>query len=112
MAGPIVESDVRSAYTEIPRYPAIVRDIALVVDRSVRSLDLERTIKKAGKELLTSVRIFDVYEGEHVEKGKKSLAFSLTYRAADRTLKEEEVNERHTAVLKQLQETNGAVLRS
>ncbi len=112
LAGPIVSADKAPQYTEIPRYPAVTRDIALVVDKPVRSLELERTIKKAGGELLTSVKVFDVYEGEHVEKGKKSLAFSLTYRAPDRTLKEEEVNERHQQVLDSLEKTTGATLRS
>jgi phenylalanyl-tRNA synthetase beta chain len=97
---------------DVPRYPAMVRDIALVVDRGTRSMDLERTIRKAGKELLTSVKLFDVYEGEKIDAAKKSLAFSLTYRAADRTLKEQEVNERHGEILAALEKDNGAVLRS
>lgn len=111
LAGKLLEEAGQTTFTEIPRFPAVTRDIALVVDKNVRSLDLERTIKKAGKELLATVRIFDVYEGKHVEEGKKSLAFSLTYRAPDRTLKEEEVTERHGQVLAALEKDHGAALR-
>jgi phenylalanyl-tRNA synthetase beta chain len=111
LEGPVLEKDATPTYQELPRYPAIMRDIALVVDKSARSLDLERTIKKAGKELLATVKLFDVYEGQHVEQGKKSLAFSLTYRRPDRTLKEEEVTERHTQVLEALKKDHGAALR-
>lgn len=111
LAGPVLEAGI-PRYTDIPRFPAVTRDIALVVDRAVRSQDLERTIRKAGKDLLHSVRVFDLYEGEHVPTGKKSLAYSLTYRAADRTLKEEEVTTRHGEVLAALEKDNGAVLRS
>ncbi len=99
-------------FSELPRFPAVTRDIALVVDRSVRSLDLERTIKKAGRDLLASITLFDVYEGEHVDPGKKSVAYSLVYRAADRTLTEEEVSACHAGVLEALGQENGAVLRS
>jgi phenylalanyl-tRNA synthetase beta chain len=108
----LLDASAVPVYKEIPRYPAMTRDIALVVDKAVRSMDLERTIKKAGQGLLASVRLFDVYEGKHMEEGKKSLAFSLTYRAQDRTLKEDEVTEKHGAVLAALEQQNGAKLRS
>ncbi|MCC6545798.1 phenylalanine--tRNA ligase subunit beta [Candidatus Sumerlaeota bacterium] len=96
---------------DIPRYPAVTRDIALIVDRGARSMDLERTIRKAGKELLAGVKLFDVYEGDKMEAGRKSLAFSLTYRAPDRTLKDQEVIDRHGEVLAALQKENNATLR-
>lgn len=106
-----LQLDDSFAFKEIPRFPPVTRDIALVVDRAARSLDLERTIRKAGKELLSSVRLFDVYEGDKIEPDKKSLAFSLTYRAPDRTLKDQEVNDRHGEVVAALERENGAVLR-
>ncbi|HMZ51999.1 MAG TPA: phenylalanine--tRNA ligase subunit beta, partial [Candidatus Sumerlaeota bacterium] len=96
---------------DVPKYPAVTRDIALIVDRAARSMDLERTIRKAGKELLAGVKLFDVYEGDKVEAGKKSLAFSLTYRAPDRTLKDQEVIDRHGEVVAALKKENDAVLR-
>lgn len=111
LAGPVVDGEDSFTFKPIPRFPAVSRDIALVVGRGVRSLDIERSIKRAGKEMLTNVHLFDVYEGEHIEAGKKSLAYALTYRAADRTLKEEEVNERHQAVLQAVEKDHGATLR-
>ncbi|MFK4997508.1 hypothetical protein ACI2OX_08125 [Bacillus sp. N9] len=66
-------------YTPIPRFPSISRDIALVADKNVTAGSLEKIIKDAGGKLLTEVHMFDLYEGEHMEEGKKSIAFSLTY---------------------------------
>lgn len=97
---------------EVGRFPAMTRDIALVVDRATRALDIERTIRKTGGNLLTTVRLFDVYEGSHVEEGRKSLAWSLTFRAPDRTLKEAEVTELHEKILDRLKSDHGAVLRA
>ncbi|CAN5479559.1 phenylalanine--tRNA ligase subunit beta [soil metagenome] len=112
LSGLILEDAGREKFKDIPRFPAVTRDIALVVDRSARSLDLERTIKKAAKELLSGVRLFDVYDGDKIAAEKKSLAYSLTYRAEDRTLKETEVTEAHQAVLAQLEKEHGATLRT
>ncbi len=78
-------------YKEISKYPAISKDVAFVVDRSITSEMLEKTIKKAGGHLLTSIRLFDLYEGEHIAADKKSLAYSLTFQDMKRTLNEEEV---------------------
>ncbi|BBP91410.1 hypothetical protein BsIDN1_50280 [Bacillus safensis] len=58
-------------YTAIPRFPAVTRDIALVVDQHISSGQLERVIYEAGGQLLTDLSVFDVYEGEHMEEGKK-----------------------------------------
>ncbi|MBI1289918.1 phenylalanine--tRNA ligase subunit beta [bacterium] len=110
--GPILDVAGLPKIGEPPRFPAITRDIALVVDSTVRSLDLERTIRKAAKNLLAGVKLFDVYEGEHVGPGRKSLAYSLVYRAEDRTLKEEEVTAAHGEVLSALEREHKATLRS
>ncbi|GAF13430.1 phenylalanyl-tRNA synthetase beta chain [Bacillus sp. JCM 19045] len=99
-------------YQGVPRYPAIVRDIALVVDHDISVATLEQLIVSTGGELLTAVSLFDVYEGEHMEAGKKSVAFSLTYRHAERTLTDEDVQHAHTKVLVALTEQLNAVLRS
>lgn len=98
-------------YIPIPKYPSISRDIALVVDRKTEAKELENIIFEAGKKLLTSVKVFDVYEGEHVEKGKKSIAFSLTYMDPNRTLTDEEVTAVHEKVLNALKEKANATLR-
>ncbi|WP_353854997.1 phenylalanine--tRNA ligase subunit beta [Bacillus sp. Bos-x628] len=98
-------------YKAIPRFPAVTRDIALVVDQHISSGQLERVIYEAGGSLLTDLSVFDVYEGEHMEEGKKSVAFSLQYLNPDQTLTEEEVTAVHTKVLKALEDTYQAVLR-
>lgn len=98
-------------YTPIPKYPSVTRDIALVADKTVTSGQLEAVIKEAGGALLKEVTVFDVYEGEHMEEGKKSVAFSLQYVNPEQTLTEEEVTKVHENVLKALEETYQAVLR-
>ncbi|MCY9109561.1 phenylalanine--tRNA ligase subunit beta [Bacillus atrophaeus] len=98
-------------YTAIPRYPSVTRDIALVTDTAISSGQLESVIKEAGGKLLKEVSVFDVYEGEHMEKGKKSVAFSLQYLNPEQTLTEEEVTKAHEKVLKALEDTYQAVLR-
>ncbi|MBS4173767.1 phenylalanine--tRNA ligase subunit beta [Bacillus sp. FJAT-49736] len=98
-------------YKAIPRFPAMTRDIALVVDRSVNAGELKEIIKNAGGSLLKNVSIFDLYEGEHMEPGKKSIAFSLTYMDPERTLTDEEVVKAHDKVLAAVKEQAGAELR-
>lgn len=98
-------------YTPVPRFPAISRDIALVVATETSALTLEKVIQRAGGKLLTSVKLFDLYEGDNVEEGKKSLAFSLTYQDPERTLTDEEVVKAHEKVLAALTSEAGALLR-
>ena len=78
-------------FKEASKYPTIAKDVAFVVDKDVISCDIEATIKKAGGRLLQSIEVFDVYEGEHVAEGKKSIAYNLLFMADDRTLTDEEV---------------------
>lgn len=99
-------------YVPIPRYPSIARDIALVVDSNVTARELEQTIIDAGGKLLKDVHVFDIYEGEHMEAGKKSIAFSLIYADPERTLTDEEVVEVHERVLEAVMEKTGAQLRA
>ncbi|WP_026671564.1 phenylalanine--tRNA ligase subunit beta [Alkalihalobacterium bogoriense] len=99
-------------YTTIPRYPSMTRDIALVVDESLEADKVRQVIEKTGTSLLDHVRLFDLYQGEHLEEGKKSLAFSLTYLDPERTLTEEEVTTVHQNVLTALEQELGATLRS
>jgi len=111
-AGPLFNYELPPlVYVPIPRFPSITRDIALVVDKEVSAGTLSAIIKEAGKKLLKSVRVFDLYEGEHMEKGKKSIAFSLTYSNPERTLTDEEVVKAHNKVLAELKEKAGAELR-
>ena len=98
-------------YAPLPKYPAMVRDFAMVVKEDVAAGELEKAIKANAGPLLESVKLFDVYRGAPVLPGCKSLAYSLTYRAADRTLKEAEVNEINQKVLVALKDAYNAVLR-
>ncbi|MGE7624192.1 phenylalanine--tRNA ligase subunit beta [Viridibacillus sp. NPDC096237] len=96
-------------YVSVPRFPSMSRDIALVVDRSTAAADLEAIIRQAGGTLLKDVRVFDLYEGDKMEEGKKSVAFSLQYFEPERTLTDEEVVAAHDEVLKALAEANAQI---
>jgi phenylalanyl-tRNA synthetase beta chain len=98
-------------YEGIPRFPSITRDIALVVDKETVSGVLKDIIQTAGGKLLKEVNVFDLYEGDRMEEGKKSIAYSLKYMDPERTLTDEEVTKVHTQVLEALRNQAGAVLR-
>jgi phenylalanyl-tRNA synthetase beta chain len=100
-----------STYTPLPRFPAVTRDIALVCDAKIPVADLEATITAAGGQYLESVALFDVYMGAPIPVGSKSVAFSLTLRAADQTLTEEHATQTRDAILAALAEKHGAVIR-
>ncbi|KAA9023194.1 phenylalanine--tRNA ligase subunit beta [Niallia endozanthoxylica] len=100
------------SYQMIPRFPSVTRDIALVVDKEKTAGELESIITEAGGVLLKEVHLFDLYEGERMEAGKKSLAFSLKYFDPERTLTEEDITKAHDKVLHAVKEQAGAVLRS
>lgn len=86
-------------YREAPRFPAVERDAALVVDESVRSGTILDAILGQRHPLVESARLFDDYRGAGIPPGRKSLAYSISYRAADRTLTDPEVNAAHEAIL-------------
>ncbi|OKO97218.1 Phenylalanyl-tRNA synthetase beta chain [Geobacillus proteiniphilus] len=98
-------------YEPIPRFPSVVRDIALVVDENIEAGVLEEAIAEAGKPLVKDVSLFDVYKGDRLPDGKKSLAFSLRYYDPERTLTDEEVAAVHERVLAAVEKQFGAVLR-
>jgi phenylalanyl-tRNA synthetase beta chain len=101
--------DIR--YSPIPRFPSITRDIALVVDENVVAGELQKAIIEAGGELLKEVSIFDVYKGDRLPEGKKSIAFSLRYYDPERTLTDEEVTAVHEKVIQAVEQQFGATLR-
>ena len=93
------------------KYPASTRDLAVTVKESITHQDVSEIIKKYGGKLLESFDIFDVYQGEQIEAGYKSMAYALIFRAPDRTLVEEEVNKSMKKILEKLEETLEAQLR-
>ena len=98
-------------YTPLPRFPAITRDIAVVCDAAVPVGELTECIRKAEKNVLRGVKLFDVYTGAGIPEGKKSVAFSLTLRSDDGTLTDDHAEEAVRAVLDALRESFGAVIR-
>ncbi|CAM3106477.1 phenylalanine--tRNA ligase subunit beta [Filibacter tadaridae] len=98
-------------YVPVPRFPSSSRDIALVVSSETSAGALENVIRNAGGKLLKDIKLFDLYEGDNVEDGKKSVAFSLTYTDSERTLTDEEVVKAHENVLNALTTEAGALLR-
>lgn len=99
-------------YRSVPRYPAVLRDLAVVVPDRVPAAEVEAVIRTAGGALLSEVRLFDLYRGQGIAAGRRSLAYSLVYRAADRTLTEDEVEVVHAGIRQALVQEADAELRS
>ena len=95
----------------IPKYPAVQRDLSVVIDATQQAGPLIGQIQGVGGKLLESCEIFDIYQGEQIGKEKKSVAFSLLFRAEDRTLVDEEVNQVFEKIVKKLENEYGAQLR-
>jgi phenylalanyl-tRNA synthetase beta chain len=102
----------RPQFSELSRFPFVERDLALIVDESIPSLEVLRTIQNSGVPLVSEVRVFDVYRGKGIITGKKSMAYTIRYSSPERTLTDDEVNEAHNLIVKTLQQKLGAVLRT
>ncbi len=99
-------------FTPLPKYPASFRDIAIVVNEEIRCADLMSVIMGEGEGIVDKVELFDIYRGEQIGEGRKSMAFSITYRLSDRTLKDDEVNELHERISRKLtSQFNGYIRR-
>ena len=98
-------------YTPLPKYPTISRDLSLICDESITVAQIEDVISSSAGKLLRDVKLFDIYRGTGVPEGKKSMAFSLSLRADDRTLTDADSEAVVTKVLSALQDTLGATLR-
>jgi len=97
-------------YKAISKYPGTTRDIAMLLDTGVTYQKIVDIVK--GFSLISDMQLFDLYVGEQIPEGKKSMAFRLTYQAADRTLKDEEVDKVQKRILERLSKELGATLRS
>lgn len=98
-------------YKALPKYPASVRDIAMLISEDISVGEIDNVINRAGKELIEKIELFDVYKGKQIPEGMKSVAYSITYRAENRTLKDDEVNKVHEKVVNAIVEKFGAQLR-
>jgi phenylalanyl-tRNA synthetase beta chain len=101
----------RHAYTPIPRFPAALRDIAVIVDEAIPGARVEAEIRAAGGDLLQGVRLFDLYRGDSIAAGKKSLAYAIQYQASDRTLTDKEVDKAHKKIEDRLRHVLKAQIR-
>lgn len=104
-------ADFERKYTGIARFPAVSRDLSMLVPKDITAGGIEKMIRQRGGKLLEDLKLFDLYEGEQVEQGYKSMAYTLTLRAGDRTLTDDEVNSVMKKVLNGLS-TMGIELRS
>lgn len=107
----IRHANTEVVYTPLPKYPSTSRDIALLVEEDVQVGDIIDVIKAVDDTILEDVQLFDVYRGKQVEEGKKSVAFTLTYRDKNKTLTDDDVAAIHSKVLEALNEKINAVLR-
>ncbi|SHO53152.1 phenylalanine--tRNA ligase subunit beta [Desulfopila aestuarii] len=99
------------SFSSLPVYPSVKRDIALVVPVTVSAGELLAKVHESREKLIESAEIFDVFQGGKIEKGYKSVAVSITYRSATKTLTEKNVEKAHTKVVKLLTDTFGGSLR-
>jgi phenylalanyl-tRNA synthetase beta chain len=98
-------------YKDLPRFPSVVRDVAFVVGEEMEADKMLNLAMDMGKELLEKVSIFDVYSGKSIPHGKKSLGLRFIYRAFDRTLTDDEVNQVHSGIVKSIVGLTGAKIR-
>lgn len=98
-------------YKALPKFPAVTRDIALLVEDGVLVQQIEDIIKKQGGNIVEKIKLFDVYKGKQIPEGKKSIAYSITYRKEDKTLTDVEVNKVHDKILRSLEYGLGAEFR-
>lgn len=105
------KADFTVKYEGIAKFPSVVRDISLVMDKSLTAGEIEKIIRSESGAILESLELFDIYEGERIGADKKSMAYSITFRNKEKTLEESEISAVMDKILKGLQ-TIGAVLRS
>jgi len=105
------EAQLQRKYVALPKYPAVKRDIAITVDKKLSAESILKLIREQAGDLLSEIELFDVYEGAQIPEGYRSLAYSLSYRAFDRTLRDDEVNKIHLKVTEGLEKMPGVKLR-
>ena len=98
-------------YVEVPKFPAVERDIAIIVDEKVEVGQIEKIITKKAKRLLEKLQLFDIYRNEKLGENKKSVAYALTFRDKNKTLSDDEINVTMSNIISELEKTLGAELR-
>lgn len=107
----ISNATLTAGYKPLPKFPAVTRDIALLVSDDILVKQIENLIREKSGEILESIELFDVYKGKQVPEGMKSVAYSITFRAEDRTLKDKEVNKVMNNIVESLKDKLNAQLR-
>lgn len=102
---------IEKSYKPLPKFPAVTRDMALIVDDEILVQEIEDTIRRAGGNLVEKVKLFDIYKGSQIPDGKKSIAYSIAYRDNKKTLTDNDVNKVHDKILRSLEHKLGAILR-
>lgn len=102
----------RPQFSELSKFPFVERDLAILIDETIPSVEILRVIQDSGVALVSDVRIFDVYRGEGIGQGKKSMAYRIRYASSERTLTDEEVSEAHNTIVNALEVKLNAVLRT
>ncbi|HZJ53975.1 MAG TPA: phenylalanine--tRNA ligase subunit beta [Myxococcaceae bacterium] len=98
-------------FRPLPRYPAVLRDLAVVVPVAMEAAQVREVIREVGQPLVEDAALFDVYTGAPLPEGQKNLAFALTYRSVERTLRDDEVQEAHRRIVEEVQRRLGGQLR-
>lgn len=111
IAALVKHAAIKPDYQSLPKFPAITRDLAVILPADIPSSDVTEAIVANGGSLLTAVQLFDVYTGQQVAKGFRSLAFSLTFQANDRTLTDIEIDEYYKNIVASLESAFSAKLR-
>jgi phenylalanyl-tRNA synthetase beta chain len=96
-----------ATYSDVTSFPAVLQDLAVIVPEDVPAARLAEVVRAGAGDLLASLEVFDLYRGEQVGEGNKSLALRLDFRAPDRTLTDDEVAERRAAIEKELESIGG-----
>ena len=95
----------------MPKFPAVERDIAVIIDETVEVGQIEKIVTKKAKKLLESIQLFDIYRNEKLGENKKSVAYSLIFRDKNKTLSDEEINQIMEDIIAELEKQLGATLR-
>ena len=99
----------QESFVEVPSFPPVERDLAIVIPETVGASEIEAALRKAGGDLLEEVVLFDRYTGEQVGEGLCSLAFSLRFRAPDRTLSDEDVDPLWQTIVESVESIGGTI---
>lgn len=104
-------ANINRTYKELPKYPSMQRDLAMVVKDDVTAKEIEQIIRKNSGQFLEKIRLFDVYKGSQIKEGYKSVAYNITFRANDRTLTEQDLEQPMKKILSELEKNLNAQLR-